>query len=301
MSLEVLDPGWASRIVDAGRLDCRGLGVPVGGAADTAALALGNALVGNPAGAAALEICLSGPRLRAVADVACVVYGAPFEITGTQPGLTTRKTFTLRAGEDLHLGGTPQGMRAYLCVHGGLQAPEILGSRSALNVIQRGDVLACLPATIHSRYARHILPHFADAYFLRSLPGLQADWFDEQDFYRQEFVIGPASDRMGLRLQGEPLKLPEREIVSEPVAPGAVQVTHDGQCIVLAVDGQTIGGYPKIAHVFQADLDRLGQLRPGDRVRFVRVTRAEAWALYRQQEALLRHWVLRFRAALGDA
>ncbi len=106
---------------------------------------------------------------------------------------------------------------------------------------------------------------------------------------------------MGLRIQGEPLKLPEREIVSEPVAPGAVQVTHDGQCIVLAVDGQTIGGYPKIAHVIQADLDRLGQLRPGDRVRFGRITPAEAATLYRQQEALLRHWVLRFRAALGDA
>jgi len=133
------------------------------------------------------------------------------------------------------------------------------------------------------------------------LAGLQADWFDEQDFYRQEFSIAPASNRMGLRLQGEPLKLPDRELVSEPVAPGAVQVTSNGQCIVLAVDGQTIGGYPKIAHVIQADLDRLGQLRPDDRVRFVRVTPDEALALYRQQEALLRHWVLRFRAALGDA
>src|SRR5260221_7532473 len=123
MSLEVLDPGWASRIVDAGRPDCRGLGVPVGGAADGTALAVGNALVGNPSGAAALEICLSGPRLRAAADVACVVYGAPFEITGTQPDLSIRKTFTLRAGDELQLGGTPQGMRAYLCVRGGFQTP----------------------------------------------------------------------------------------------------------------------------------------------------------------------------------
>jgi biotin-dependent carboxylase-like uncharacterized protein len=301
MSLEVLDPGWASRIVDMGRPNCRGLGVPVGGAADRTALALGNALVANPSDAAALEVCLRGPRLRAAADVACVVYGAPFECTGTTPGLSTRKTFTLRAGEEFHVGGTPQGMRAYLCVRGGFQTPEILGSRSALNAIQRGDVLPCLSATIPSRYARHILPHFADAYLLRALPGLQADWFDEQDFYRQEFVTGPASNRMGLRLQGEPLKMPERELVSEPVAPGAVQVTSDGQCIVLAVDGQTIGGYPKIAHVIQADLDRLGQLCPGDRVRFIRVTPDEALALYRQQESLLRHWALRFRAALGDA
>lgn len=301
MSLEVLDPGWASRIVDAGRPESRGLGVPVGGAADRTALVLGNALVGNPSDTAALEICLNGPRLRAAADVACVVYGAPFDLTGAQPGLSTGKTFTLRAGEELHLGGTPQGMRAYLCVRGGFQAPGVLGSRSALNVIQRGEVLPCLSATIHSRYARHILPRFADAYSLRALPGLQADWFDDQDLYRQEFVIGQSSNRMGLRLQGEPLKLPGCELVSEPVAPGAVQVTSDGQCIVLAADGQTIGGYPKIAHVIQADLDRLGQLRPGDRVRFVRVAPAEALTQYRQQESLLRHWVLRFRAALGDA
>jgi biotin-dependent carboxylase-like uncharacterized protein len=295
MSFEVLDPGWASRIVDAGRPDYRSLGVPLGGAADRTALALGNALVGNAAYAPALEICLRGPHLLATTDIACVLYGAPFDLGGPRPGLLAGKTFTLRAGDEIHIGGTPHGMRAYLCVGGGFEAAAILGSRSALGVIHRGEKLLCQPATIPSRYARNILPHFADRYALRALPGLQADWFRDEELYRQDFTVGAASNRMGMRLEGEPLTMPERELVSEPVAPGAIQVTRDGQCIILGVDGQTIGGYPKIAHVIAADLDWLGQLRPGERIQFVRVTPAEAVTLFREQQELLRRWVLRWR------
>src|SRR6202790_1289359 len=105
MSLEVLHPGWASRVVDLGRPSCRSLGVPVGGAADRTALAIGNALVGNPANAPALEVCLNGPRLRAGADIAAMLYGAPFELTGPQIEPAIGKTFTLRAGDELHIGG----------------------------------------------------------------------------------------------------------------------------------------------------------------------------------------------------
>ncbi len=95
---------------------------------------------------------------------------------------------------------------------------------------------------------------------------------------------------MGLRLSGEPLNFPARELVSEPISPGAVQVTRDGQCIVLGVDGQTIGGYPKIAHVISADLDLLAQLRPGDQVRFVSVSQEEARERYRQRQRKLGQW-----------
>jgi antagonist of KipI len=298
MSLEVHDPGWASRVVDAGRPSTRSLGVAVGGAADRTALALGNALVGNAPDAAALEVCLAGPRLGATAHLACVVYGAPFTLTHTQQALTPCKTFMLHPGDELHIGGTPRGMRAYLCVRGGLQVPLILGSHSALDVLHRGDILPCHSGAIPSRYTRSIVPCFADYYVLRVLPGLQAAWIQQEEFYRQEFTVRSESNRMGLRLLGTPLTMPQRELVSEPVAPGAVQVTRDGQCIVLGVDGQTIGGYPKVAHVIGADLDRLGQLRPGDRIRFVQVSRAEAESLLRTQQALLRQWVLRLQAGV---
>jgi len=102
---------------------------------------------------------------------------------------------------------------------------------------------------------------------------------------------------MGLRLRGGPLAVPDRELVSEPVCPGAVQVTRDGQCIVLGVDGQTIGGYPKVAQVIAADLDVLGQLRPGEQVCFVRVGLDEAEAAYRRREAELEDRLRRIRLA----
>jgi biotin-dependent carboxylase-like uncharacterized protein len=299
MSLEVIQPGWASRVVDRGRPGTRHLGVPVGGAADRTALALGNAILGNAPDAAGIEFSLPGPTLRATADVGCVVYGASIRLPAP---LVLGKTFTLRSGDELHLGpGTAIGMRTYLCVHGGLQTKVILGSRSALGTLERGEVLPCQSATISARFVPQIRPRFADPQTLCVLPGLQASWFRDEEFYRQEFTVTAASNRMGLRLQGEPLTMPQEELVSEPVAPGAVQVTRDGQCIILGVDGQTIGGYPKIAHVIDADLDWLGQLRPGQRVRFVRVTLDEAAVRWRDQAERLRRWVLRLRAASGQA
>lgn len=296
----MLHPGLASRVVDGGRPRTRSLGVPVGGAADRRSLALGNALVGNKPDAAALEITLAGPRLRAEAELACVVFGAPFELSGAAQPLRVGTTFTLHAGAELHVGGTPRGARAYLCVHGGLQVPAILGSRSGLDCIRRDDVLPCLPGRIGGRFLPSAEPDFPEPCTLRVLPGLQADWFDAMAFHSQEYTVAPASDRMGLRLRGRPLTVPARELVSEPVAPGAVQVTRDGQCIVLGVDGQTIGGYPKIAHVIRADLDRLGQLRPGGRVRFAPIALAEAIEVDQTATAQLAAWVLRARVSLDD-
>jgi antagonist of KipI len=314
MTLRVLDPGLYTLVVDQGRPNCRSLGVPVGGAADRTALALGNALVGNPPDAAALEISLTGPTLRAECPLACVVYGAPFQLSGNRR-LSAGKTFTLQAGEELEVGPTVRGMRAYLCVRGGLQEPLVLGSRSALAPVKAGQELPCLPGAIQARYLGAALPRLltraqtsggAGPTPIRVLAGLQAGWFPVLDVLAAGtdggvpppvFTVSPASNRMGLRLQGPPLPVPARELVSEPVCPGAVQVTRDGQCIILGVDGQTIGGYPKIAQVISADLDELAQLRPGDAVAFVAVSLEEATTLYRQKQAELRRWVTRLSTA----
>jgi biotin-dependent carboxylase-like uncharacterized protein len=297
-SLTVVSPGLATRVVDLGRPHSRSLGMPVGGAADRSALALGNALVGNPPGAAALEINLAGPTLRASdAKLAVVVHGAPFDLASDRQRLTAGKTFTLHPGEELRLGGTPRRARAYLCVRGGLQTPLVLGSRSGLEPLPAGATLPCLPGAIHARFIQHVFTWEREARLLRVLDGAQAEWFDEDEFYPQEFAVTADSNRMGLRLRGRPLSLPDRELVSEPVCPGTVQVTRDGQCIVLGVDGQTIGGYPKIAQVISADLDKLGQLRPGDRLHFERVSLHEAETFYRQKQVELDEWLTRLRAA----
>lgn len=300
MSVHVLDPGLASLVVDLGRPATRSLGVPVGGAADRAALALGNALVGNPASAPALEVCLKGPVLRAGAGLGCVLFGAPLSLASARQTLTPGTTFTLEPGEVLTIGGARAGMRAYLCIRGGLTAPKILGSCSGLTTIKAGEMLTCAPSSLRRCfYPPSVLETWAsERGTLRVVPGLQADWFEATAIYDQEFTITPALDRMGIRLQGRPLMLPERELVSEPVCPGAIQVTRDGQCIVLGVDGQTIGGYPKIAQVIQADLDRLAQLRPGALVRFRKVELAEAVELFHARQAFLHEWTMRARLSL---
>ncbi|HET6572041.1 MAG TPA: biotin-dependent carboxyltransferase family protein [Fimbriiglobus sp.] len=302
MSLTVLDPGPYSLLVDRGRPASRSLGVPVGGAADRAALALGNALIGNPPDAVALELTLAGPTLRAEHPTAGVVFGAPF----TGPVLAGT-TFQLQPGDVLKIGGTPEGVRGYLCVAGGFNAPTVLGSRSALETIRAGDVLDCAPSSATPGRSLPFLsshpltpspphpltPSLPNALTLRALDGPQADWFPDGRFFETTYTVTPASNRMGLRLAGEPLTRKPGELVSEPVAPGAVQVTNDGLPVVLGVDGQTIGGYPKVAHVIRADLDALAQLRPGTTVRFKRVSPDEAEAAARERAEWLREWLTR--------
>jgi antagonist of KipI len=298
MTLKVLAPGLHTLVVDFGRPRSRSLGVPVGGAADRFSLALGNALVGNPPDAAALEVSLAGPALQADCELACAVYGATFELSTDRRTLTAGKTFTLEPGEELRIGSTAAKVRAYLCVRGGFDVPETLGSRSSLSPLAAGAELHCQPYVTSSRFfLTPAWPH--DSGTLRVVAGPQADWFQGGALCRRPFTVTPSSNRMGLRLRGEPLDVPRREMVSEPVCPGAVQVTRDGQCIVLGIDGQTIGGYPKIAQVISADLDVVGQLRPGERVLFRQVGLEEAERLYREKQAVLREWVTRLRTTAG--
>jgi antagonist of KipI len=324
MTLRVLSPGLCTLVVDGGRPRTRGLGVPVGGAADRAAWELANALVGNPPGDAALEITLLGPTLGAGCDLFAVLFGAPFTLerfpaltggTGVPPVLRAETggtpvppellragtTFTLHEGETLRIGGTPAGARAYLAVAGGILTPPVLGSRSESDPIAAGRELPCAPGS-----GRGVALPFvaapssdvsADPVALRFLDGAQAEWFDPTQFASAEFVVSATGNRMGLRLDGPALDRPTREMVSEPVCPGSVQVTNEGRCIVLGMDGQTIGGYPKVGQVIAADLDRLGQLRPGRRVRFVRVVLDEAEAAWRERRREQGGWLARLRAA----
>jgi biotin-dependent carboxylase-like uncharacterized protein len=291
--LKIITPGLHTLVVDQGRPSFRHLGVPVGGAADRFSLALGNALAGNQDNAAALEITLAGPTVEADADLACVVFGVPFSLSSDRQELEVGKTFTLAAGERLQIGGSPTGARGYLCVRGGFQTPLVLGSQSGFAPLQAGAELPCLSGVNSVRFLHHPFNWYQEPNTLRIVPGLQADWFDLDFFIGQSYEVTPVSNRMGLRLLGQPLEIPKRELVSEAVGLGSVQVTRNGQCIILGVDGQTIGGYPKIAQVISADIDKLGQLRPGDSIRFKKVTVPEAENLFRQKQAELDEWVTR--------
>ncbi len=301
MSFRVAAPGLCSLLVDGGRTGARVLGVPTGGAADRAAWRLANQLLGNPPDAVALELALAGPTLEATTDTACAVVGAPFELRVDGRPVEAGGAFTVRAGATLAIGGTPSGVRAYLAVGGGFDAPLVLGSRSALDAIGRGDVLECPESRTPGRAlpAATVAELLAEAPVLHAVAGPQRDWFTDDAFFTRPWVVLPASNRMGVRLGGEALAKRAGELASEPVAPGAVQVAHNGRPIVLGVDGQTIGGYPKVAHVVRADLDKLAQLRPGGAVRFACVTLAEAEVLARDRAAKLRGWAVRLAGQFG--
>jgi biotin-dependent carboxylase-like uncharacterized protein len=296
MSLHVLSPGQMSLIVDRGRPRSRSLGVPVGGAADYFSFALGNALVGNPPDAPALEVCLVGPTLEADCSLACVVYGAEFSLHCNDQALTAGHTFTIRAGEKLQIGTCARGLRAYLCVQGGIDSECILHSRSALAPIQQGQLLACSPGSIGGRFIevtcdREPDPTGDGTRIIRVLPGAQASWFPADAMSSSSYRVSTATNRMGVRLERPPLPLPGREMASEPVCPGSVQVTNNGQCIILGVEGQTIGGYPKVAQVISADIDLLGQLRPGEPISFQVVSLEEAERIWSRKQEVLNHWI----------
>jgi antagonist of KipI len=259
---------------------------------------LGNALVGNPAGAVASEFALAGPTLEATDTHACVVAGAPFRVTLNGKDEPIGRTFTVRSGDVLALNSTSVGVRGYLCVAGGFTAEETLGSRSAWEPLRTGDELHCPASTIRSRFLAGIgwLPERLDV--LRVLPGGHAPLFAGQDFTTDCYEVTPESNRMGLRLRGQPLQRPAGELLSAPVCPGTVQVTNDGQLIVLGVDAQTIGGYPRLAQVIRADLDKLGQLQPGQQIRFKLVDLSLAEELHRQAQAELRGWIVRLENTL---
>jgi 5-oxoprolinase (ATP-hydrolysing) subunit C len=294
MSFRVLDPGLATRLVDLGRPRTRHLGVSVGGAADRACFTLANALVGNVSEYAALEISLKGPILRAEADVTVAIVGAPFVGAGVVGTSGCRR---LLAGDELYLGGATAGVRAYIAVPGGFDAPVILDSRSGLEPVRAGDRLICA-STANPLIGLGTECPFLDFPHERTLavlPGPQRDWFSCGEL--GSWTVSTASDRMGIRLDGPNLPALMREMVSEPVCPGSVQITREGQPIVLGVDGQTIGGYPKIAQVIRADLDALGQLRAGTLVRFEWVDAKEARRRWQARAASLREWTTRIALA----
>jgi 5-oxoprolinase (ATP-hydrolysing) subunit C len=298
MSLQVVDAGIYTLVVDYGRPGFRALGVPVSGAADRFSLAIGNALVGNRPDAPALELSLAGPTLQADCELGCVVFGAPFALSSDRQRVRVGKTFTMAPGEELMTGSTPHRMRAYFCVRGGVRAKSTLNSASSLEPLKAGESLECSPGQVPARFLSTAFAWERESKTLRVTDGPQASWFRGEALYCNDYRVTDASDRMGIRLDGKPIEVPQRELVSEPVSPGAVQALPSGQCVVLGVDGQTIGGYPKIAHVISADVDKIGQLRPGDRVRFQRVDLAEAELIYRQKERETREWVTRLHTTL---
>lgn len=295
-SVLIRAPGPQTTLQDLGRPQARRFGVPLGGAADTVAHRLALALAGVGSDAPTLEFRLAGPTLLAEGAAVRVALGgeAPARVTrtdGRSEPLAPWTTTTLQPGDALAVGMLATGATGYLALCPAPDIATVLGARGTMlragfgghegRALMPGDRLA-LAEGVPQGPERSAAPPAATGP-LRVVPGPQVEHFTDaamQAFLGQPFTVTDGVDRMGVRLAGPRLAHSALgpDIMSEGLSPGSVQVPGDGQPIVLGVDAQTIGGYPKIATVISADLGRLGQLRPGDAVRFAAVTLAEARA-----------------------
>ncbi|GAB6984647.1 5-oxoprolinase subunit C family protein [Nocardioides pyridinolyticus] len=273
MSLEILEVGPLVTVQDRGRRGFAHLGVPRAGALDAPAAALANRLVGNDPDAAVLEVLLGGLVLRS--DTGCWV-----AVTGASGA---HRTAWLARGAELRVDPPATGLRSYVAVAGGIAVEPVLGSRSTDTLawvgpprVEAGTVLPVGPSGAEPRPLDTARPPRPGA--LRVVPGPRDDWFaaDALDVLcRTAWSVGPDSNRVGLRLEGPALRRTrDGELASEGMVLGAVQVPPDGQPVVFLADHPTTGGYPVIGVVQADDLWQCAQVRPGETVRFRRVTRA---------------------------
>jgi len=302
--VEVLEPGLFTTVQDLGREGFGPMGVSPSGAADPISLRLGNRLVGNTEGTAAFEMTLLGGSFLFLEGAVLALAGSDFGATLDGKSVEIWTAFEAKAGQVLRMGPTRSGARCYLCVRGGIEVKPFLGSASTHllsglgghegRALRKRDVLRIGETSRVPRKRRlsvRALANLQPRKVLRVTPGPQSDWFQESAqkiFYESTYRVAEESNRMGIRLQGAAISTASSgEMISEGVSLGAVQVPEGGLPIILFVEQQTTGGYPKITNVISADFHSLGQLRPRDEIRFERVEWETARALLVEQEKLL--------------
>ena len=280
--LTVLDPGPLATVQDLGRPGHAALGVPRSGAADRAALRLGNRLVGNVDTAAGVEVTLGGLRVRAERDLLVALTGAagPADIDGRPAA--GGEPVRLRRGAVLRLGSPVTGLRTYLAARGGVAVQPVLGSRATDTLSGLGPAPLRAGTRLPIGLQAASEPQRWDAVSLvthgelrlRVVLGPRQDWFTAaavDHLFTLPWTVQSQADRIGLRLAGPMLERGRAgELPSEGCLRGALQVPPDGAPILLGPDSPVTGGYPVIAVVVDSDCDRSAQVRPGDHIRFER-------------------------------
>ena len=297
-------PGLFTTVQDLGREGFGPIGVSPSGAADRISLRIGNRLAGNPEGAAALEMTLVGGAFTFERATVIAVTGADFGPCLNGVTLPMWTSVQIQEGQTITFGSSRSGARAYLCIQGGIAVDPFLGSASTHvlsglggfegRALRKGDRLE-LGAGSCRFQKRSVSPKALETLqprkTIRVTDGPQSDWFGGSAwkiFTESMFRVTEQSNRMGIRLEGPLIPVDgSREMITEGVSLGAIQVPASGQPIILFIEQQTTGGYPKIANVICADLHSLGQLRPRDAIHFERIDMNEARALFIEQEALL--------------
>lgn len=291
-ALVVTSAGPQSTLQDRGRIGYQRFGVSPAGALDPLYLAAANALAGNPADAAAVEFTLAGDTYAVEADSVRIAVAGDFAVAINGRPAASWRSHRLLRGQTLAVGPAARGARGYLAAEGGFAVAPVLGSVSTHlrtriggldgGALKAGDALPLALAQARDRPDRRLDPGAlpARSHTIRVVPGPQDDHFSDAGratFFAGEYAVTAEADRMGIRLSGPQVEHARGyNIVSDGIVTGAIQVPGSGLPIVLLVDRQTAGGYPKIAVAIAPDIAAMAQLRPGDRLRFRAVGADEA-------------------------
>lgn len=310
--IEVLSTGAPNVVQDLGRTGYLSIGVCRSGAMDPLALSLANALVGNEEGAAGIEVSLFPFKLRFQVDTTFACTGTDSVVRLDDVTLAPWWRRPARAGQTIVIERPKRGARAYLAIGGGIDALQVMGSRSTDlksgfggwegRGLRRGDILplGSQSSPILNRSGLGVIPQELPEFWrelasgvitLRVLPAAEFELFTQASraaFTECPYLVTPEANRVGYRLAGESLQLAEPlELLSHGIVPGTVQVPPSGQPIIQLAEANTCGGYPKIATVIEADLWRVAQAPVGCSLRFKLVDQVDALAAWRTQvEAL---------------
>ncbi|MBV7507054.1 biotin-dependent carboxyltransferase family protein [Bacillus sp. sid0103] len=292
----VIKPGLQTTVQDLGRYGYQQFGISPSGAMDPYSMQLANILVGNDPGEAVLEASFLGPVLEAVSDMVIAICGGNFSPEIGNREAPMWKSFLLKKGEILSIGSYKQGARAYLAMKGGIDVPVVLKSKAtSLNggfggyegrPLQKGDLLYGNPVIKKPWKSLHpeLIPQFNKQLTVRVILGPHQQMFTEksiEQFLFEKYVVTPQSNRMGYQLRGQKLEHTlSPDIISDPIPLGGIQVSANGQPIILMADRQTTGGYTRIGTVISVDIPLLAQAVPDTTISFTEVSLEEAQRLY---------------------
>lgn len=295
-----LNAGLQTSIQDLGRAGYMHVGVSQSGAMDKTAFTLANSLVGNSIHHPALEITLIGPKIQFQSSLSIAICGTQFDLYLNNVKIFNNKTIQVTKGDILEFGKLVNGARCYLAFSGELDLKKQLGSFSTNltakiggyhnRQIKKGDLVRFISTkTVKKKsLGKSFHQPYSGKYLLRCTKSVESDNFSDaqhSQFFTNKYKVSQQSNRMGIRLDGKKIVDSDQiQITSSGLTQGSIQITPSGLPIISSVDGQTIGGYPRIANVISADLSILGQLKANDIIGFEMVSNEQAHILYTQKE-----------------
>ena len=297
--IKVLKAGLCVTIQDIGRIGYQQFGIPVSGVMDEYAFTVANYILGNDKNNAVFEIPFMGPSLQFDFDVSIAITGATIQAKINDRDVFMWQSINVKKGDILEIGSAKGGFRSYLAIAGEIDVPVVMGSKSTLlksklggfegRQLKVGDIIKIKnPRTLTKRknLERKYIPEYKHEIDVRIVLGPQDDYFEKESIeklFLSSYQVTKDADRMGIRLNGEVIKHKDKaDIISDAAVFGSIQIPGNGQPIILLADRQTTGGYTKIGTVIKADLPKLAQVLPNDKINFIKIDIAEAQKEYKK-------------------